>query len=102
MSTNVVPPPRRMSRRYTPFAMNPSSFVPEKSAAKPPSPNQTPQERTIKKLRLSKAMAIPRGPRCPKPAGEWRRRSRRRPPDRRQQTDSSWELSPIRMFRLGL
>ncbi|XP_039139284.1 CBS domain-containing protein CBSCBSPB3-like isoform X2 [Dioscorea cayenensis subsp. rotundata] len=61
MNTHAVPPSRR-SRRVAPSALSkkpPASSENGAAAVKPSSPNQAPGERTVRKLRLSKALTIP-------------------------------------------
>ncbi|KAJ3671441.1 hypothetical protein LUZ60_007520 [Juncus effusus] len=68
MSSNAVAPPKRLSRR-APSARKAGgggeggggAAVGNGKASKPTSPNQAPGERTVKKLRLSKALTIPEG-----------------------------------------
>nr|AIZ68176.1 CBS domain-containing protein CBSCBSPB3 [Albuca bracteata] len=68
MSGNAIPPPRRNQRRGPSAVKKPSSSEnlgavasSNGTAPKPSSPSQTPGERTVKKLRLSKALTIPEG-----------------------------------------
>ncbi|KAJ6830160.1 CBS domain-containing protein CBSCBSPB3-like [Iris pallida] len=67
MSTTSSVPSRRNPRRAPPAAKKSSATPPENvssangNATKPSSPNQPPGERTVKKLRLSKALTIPEG-----------------------------------------
>lgn len=62
MNTHAVPPSRRSRRAAPPSALSkkpPASSENGTAVVKPSSPNQAPGERTVRKLRLSKALTIP-------------------------------------------